>query len=102
MRLGKDNDLGLMGELTRNYVYEKKCQGLCPMSQAPNLTEDLTLGGMLAVRKSGTAFVTPFMITQGFSEAESYPEYFLDRIFNRTLIHVLSMQQIECSLWIEI
>ena len=24
-RLGKDNDLGLMGELTRNCVYEKKC-----------------------------------------------------------------------------
>ena len=77
------------------------------MSQAPNLTGvTLRVGGggegMLAVRKSGKAFVTPFMITQGFSEAESYPEYFLDRIFNRTLIHVLSMQQIECSLWMEI
>ena len=23
--LGKDNDLGLMGELTSNYEYEKKC-----------------------------------------------------------------------------
>ena len=77
------------------------------MSQAPNLTEGVTFWGggereMLAVRKSGTAFVTPFMITQGFSEAESYPEYFLDRNFNHTLIHVLSMQQIECSVWIEI
>lgn len=60
------------------------------------------VGGVLAVRKSGTAFVTSFMIIQGFSGAESYPECFLDRIFNRTLTHVLSMQQIECSLWMEI
>ena len=44
VRLGKDNDLGFMGELRSTNVYEKKCQGLCPMSQAPNLTEGVTLG----------------------------------------------------------